>query len=185
MNENFLYGEFIDTKVCDEIISFFEKNKNLQIRNDITNHSQDSFHKKSSQISFSKKDFFNIFPNYSIGLEKVLKEYQKKYLYSSYGQNFYDIKEIIKVQKYEPNEGFYSWHYENTGYTEFKNRHLVFMTFLNSVKDGGAEFLYQNKIIEAKKGYTIIWPSQWTHTHRGQISKNKKKYVVTGWYNYD
>ena len=58
------------------------------------------------------------------------------------------------------------------------------MTYLNSVEDGGTEFKYQNLITPAKKGLTLIWPAQWTHTHRGQISGTKEKYIVTGWFNF-
>jgi hypothetical protein len=57
------------------------------------------------------------------------------------------------------------------------------MTFLNDMTDeGGTEFLYQDLKVEPKKGLTLIWPSYWTHTHRGVISKTQEKYIVTGWY---
>ena len=56
--------------------------------------------------------------------------------------------------------------------------------YLNDVEDGGTEFEYQKITSPAKKGLTIIWPSDWTHTHRGQISQTHKKKVITGWLNY-
>ena len=59
------------------------------------------------------------------------------------------------------------------------------MTYLNNVKDGGTMFKYQNLTIPAKKGLTLIWPSDWTHTHKGQISNTKEKYIITGWYSYE
>ena len=48
-----------------------------------------------------------------------------------------------------------------------------------------AKFLYQNKLINAKKGLTLIWPAYWTHTHKGQISNKNEKYIATGWYSDD
>ena len=63
-------------------------------------------------------------------------------------------------------------------------RHLVFMTYLNTVDDGGTHFYYQKLKTKAKKGLTLIWSSAWTHTHRGIISKTKEKYILTGWYNF-
>jgi hypothetical protein len=54
------------------------------------------------------------------------------------------------------------------------------MTYLNDVKDGGTFFKYQNFKAPAKKGLTLIWPSDWTHTHKGEISKTKEKFIVTG-----
>ena len=62
---------------------------------------------------------------------------------------------------------------------------MVFMTYLNDVTDGGGtEFYYQNKITEARKGKTLIWPADWTHTHRGVVSPTQDKYIITGWLNY-
>ena len=59
------------------------------------------------------------------------------------------------------------------------------MTFLNDVPDGGTEFMYQNITVPAKKGLTLIWPASYTHVHRGQISKNFEKYIITGWFSYE
>ena len=39
--------------------------------------------------------------------------------------------------------------------------------------------------VEAKKGLTLIWPATWTHTHRGIVSNDKEKYIVTGWYSFE
>ena len=56
------------------------------------------------------------------------------------------------------------------------------MTYLNDVEDGGTEFYYQKLKTKAKKGLTLIWPTDFTHTHRGIVSKTKEKYIVTGWF---
>ena len=58
------------------------------------------------------------------------------------------------------------------------------MTYLNDVDDGGTEFMHQNIITPAVKGLTLIWPADWTHAHRGVISKTKEKYIITGWFSY-
>ena len=55
------------------------------------------------------------------------------------------------------------------------------MTYLNNVEDGGTIFKYQNIKTKAKKGLTLIWPSDFTHTHKGEISNKKHKYILTGW----
>ena len=64
-------------------------------------------------------------------------------------------------------------------------RHLVFMTYLNDVPDGGTEWYYQDLKLPAEKGLTILWPADWTHTHRGIISMSTTKYIITGWYSYN
>jgi hypothetical protein len=58
------------------------------------------------------------------------------------------------------------------------------MTYLNDVPEGGTEFMYQKLTSPAKKGLTLIWPSDWTHAHRGQICNTHTKYIITGWFNY-
>lgn len=62
---------------------------------------------------------------------------------------------------------------------------MVFMTYLNNVKDGGTEFLNQKLKTKAEKGLTLLWPSDWTHTHRGIITESQDKYILTGWLNYE
>ena len=65
-------------------------------------------------------------------------------------------------------------------------RHLVFQTYLNTVEDGGeTEFIYQQYKCKAVKGKTLIWPADWTHSHRGIISPTEDKYIITGWYTFD
>ena len=59
------------------------------------------------------------------------------------------------------------------------------MTYLNDVEDGGGtEFKYQGLRHNAKKGKTLIWPSDFTHTHRGQKSPTQEKYIATSWFNH-
>ena len=93
------------------------------------------------------------------------------------------INSDFNIQHYNVNEGFNYYHFERSDIFACL-RNLVFMTYLNDVEDGGTQFKYQNLITPAKKGLTIIWPTDFTHTHRGVISQTKEKYIVTGWYSY-
>ena len=59
------------------------------------------------------------------------------------------------------------------------------MMYLNDVTDNGeTEFLHQNLKIIPEKGKLVIWPSDWTHTHRGITSTTQEKYIITGWFNF-
>jgi hypothetical protein len=115
-------------------------------------------------------------------LDLCTREYEYKYHQASHMVN-YGITELINLQTYKPGGGFKKWHCERAGISQ-QTRCLAFMTYLNDVVDGGTEFMYQKIISPAKKGLTMIWPSDWTHTHRGQISQTAKKYIITGWLNY-
>jgi hypothetical protein len=56
------------------------------------------------------------------------------------------------------------------------------MVYLNTLTDRGeTEFFYQNHFEEPKEGKLVIWPSDWTHLHRGVPSLTQTKYILTGW----
>ena len=59
------------------------------------------------------------------------------------------------------------------------------MLYLNNVANGGTEFKYQKITTEAIKGNLVIWPAEFTHLHKGVISKTKEKYIATGWFQMD
>ena len=95
------------------------------------------------------------------------------------------LTETYNIQHYKKGEGFKADHCERDGQLS-KNikRCLVFMTYLNDVDDGGTIFKYQNRTIKAQKGKTLIWPADWTHTHRSQVSETQEKTIITGWVSY-
>jgi prolyl 4-hydroxylase len=187
--KSFIGGWFIEEKICDDLINLFEKNidkttKGKTVHND-GKHTVDLKYKSSLDISvnmFDKKDQI-YFDEYGFALSECLKKYVDKYNYVNQLSKF-SILESPNIQKYKPNEGFFAWHFERNG-KPTSSRALVFMTYLNNVEDGGTEFLYQDIITEAKKGLTLFFPVDWTHTHKGQISKTKDKYIITGFFNYE
>tara|TARA_Y100000004_G_scaffold186154_1_gene237300 strand:+ start:939 stop:1505 length:567 start_codon:yes stop_codon:yes gene_type:complete len=95
------------------------------------------------------------------------------------------IAEAVNIQKYEIGGGFKRWHTERGPQDpKASKRVLVFMTYLNDAKDSGTEFKYQNATFQCIKGDTLLWPADFTHVHRGQITK-EVKYIITGWITYD
>ena len=89
-----------------------------------------------------------------------------------------------QIQRYKPGGGYKIWHFER-GNPGTITRYLVYMTYLNTVTDyGGTAFKYQNLEVQAEKGLTLIWPAEWTHTHKGIVSPTQEKYILTGWFNY-
>ena len=90
---------------------------------------------------------------------------------------------INNIQYYPPNGGYKVWHCER-GSLDTSKRFLAYMTYLNDVTEGGeTEFYWQNVSFKPKKGLSLIWPADFTHTHRGIVSKTQEKYITTGWYN--
>lgn len=189
---NFIMGFQIDEpKLCDDLIKYFENTK--EESNRVSPHIMDKSVVECTNcflLSFQNKEIYiNKF------IDPAINAYLEKYTYSNVKK--FEIMEMIKMQHYSPNQGYYAWHSErNYNGQAWKNvddetaapielcRHLVFMTYLNDVEDGGeTEFLYQDIKIKPKKGLTLIWPADWTHTHRGIVSPTQDKYIVTGWIN--
>ena len=114
-----------------------------------------------------------------------MNNYKDKYIYSNLHQHTYVLNESFNIQKYQKNGGFKKFHYERNGNPIFSNRHLVFMTYLNNIKDKGeTEWYYQKLKVKPETGLTLIWPVDWMFTHRGIPSEKEIKYIVPGWYSY-
>jgi len=180
--DSLIGGWFIPEKICDDILKFFKKNKQLHFKGH-TGKGVNEDIKKSTDISISSTD--SVFYTYINYLNKCLREYENKYEEVKGFYRYSTRKEPVNIQWYKPGEGFYNWHCERLGAPENVSRTLVFMTYLNTVENAGTEFKYQKLKTEALKGLTLIWPSDFTHTHRGIVSKDKDKFIVTSWFNYD
>ena len=120
----------------------------------------------------------NLVARYWEAINKCLIEYQTKYPNSNVGQL---TSYGWKVHKVMSGEGYHLFHSEKDANRPL--RHLAWMTYLHSPTDGGeTEFLYQNLRVEPKVGTTLIWPAQWTHTHRGNPPLDGFKMYTTGWF---
>ena len=175
----------INKKVCSDLIEYFNISKKFQKPGLIGDSKVDTKIKDSMDLLCFNTNIDIRVTNYLTELSICVNKYKKKYIYSDKNQFNWGIIESPIIQKYEPNGGFKTWHFERDGLKKFLSRHLVFMTYLNTVKDGGGtEFYYQNKKFKAKQGLTLIWPADWTFTHKGIISKKYEKYIITGWLSY-
>ena len=148
-------------------------------------------------VDTGKKD------SYDLGVVTIPDELQIKYGIPDYYQELkrcvdsyisehpilenlgpYRIAETPIIQHYKPGGGFKFKHFERTGIST-TTRMLTWMTYLNTVTDGGGTiFTYQNTTVNAEKGKLLIWPSDFTHTHVGEVSPSQDKYIITGWLNF-
>jgi len=184
--KDFIGGWYIPEKICDDILKYFEDNKHLIEPGLVGTPDNKILNKKvkeSLDLVIHYDNFKEPFLQYRICLSKIIKLYQKKYI-ELQQHYFYNVTNGYNIQYYKPKAGFKQWHSERSR-PENSKRLLVFMTYLNDVKDGGTEFKYQNITSPAKKGLTLLWPVDWTHTHRGQISKTNEKYIITGWLSFE
>jgi prolyl 4-hydroxylase len=170
----------ISEEICEKLIDFH------------TNGDQREGMVGANVVNKKRKDSIDVtltgplWAEYIIELQTALDQYMEEYPYSAFYGEF-TVRENINIQRYEPvTGGFKLWHCERpSAIQEFGKRHLVFMTYLNDVEEGGeTEFAHQNLKIKPEKGKTLIWPTDWMFTHRGLPAPNEVKYVATGWYSF-
>ena len=181
---NFIHESSVAPELCDALIALHKK----QVENNIAvpglsgrfrkvNHET----KKSLDTPITE----DLYPKVSETLITLANEYKDKFpwcdRYAGWG-----VLAIPNIQYYAPNDGYYAWHTERTGpYPRIQNRHLVYMIYLNDVTDGGGtEFYHQDLIVQPVKGKSLIWPADWTYTHRGIPSPTQDKYILTGWFEF-
>jgi len=183
--ESFIGGWYIPKETCNKIIEFHKTHPKLHtegnVYTDVNTLGVNTSVKESIDICLSGKDSFLF--EYNHYLYECLKLYEKKYETNIYLDKFISQGDSYNIQYYKPKGGFKKWHCERAGSAVAK-RMLVFMTYLNDVPDGGTEFKFQKINTKAKKGLTLIWPSDFTHLHKGQISNKHEKYIITGWFSF-
>lgn len=173
------YQHISNPSLCDSIIDFHKNSTNKtegQVLGGVDKRIKDS-------IDVALEG--NLLSLYLQELQVVCDSYSEKFIFCNH-YSPWRVIDAVNIQHYKPSGGFKVWHCERTN-PEFlcATRHLVFMTYLNDVNDGGeTEWFYQKVKVKPKKGLTVIWPCDWTHTHRGLVSETQDKYIVTGWFNY-
>lgn len=177
------YYHIEDDSLCDGIISYFEETPDKgpgEVGNDsIINTSQ----KDSTDTVFEGP----LLEEYKAQLFKCIDQYKETYKYCNLNMRPWSVWPHINIQRYNPGQYYKLLHCErNCGYGYIARRHLVFMTYLNDVTDGGETlFYYQGVKVKPRKGLTLIWPADWTHTHCGVVSPTQTKYIVTGWISFE
>lgn len=183
--DSLIGGWFINDKICDNLISLYQQNKDktgdgVILYNGTAKVEKDI--KESRDLSIQSNYFEYPINEYRESLQKCLDKYIKRYKYVN-GYPRFNVEEFYSIQYYPPKGGYKKFHFENAA-KETSKRVLVFMTYLNNLENAGTEFFYQKLKTPCKKGLTLIWPAAFTHTHKGIINKNNEKYIVTGWFSY-
>ena len=177
-----IYDGALSSNQCEEIIDYINSSDLVIGRC------------AGGEVIQSQKDCFemgmdvtdnNIVNKYIINsLTKYTPIYRKEYPEVD-TQYPWDICGGYNLQRYNPGQGYFSAHCENDC-LETSNRMLVWMFYLNTVKDGGGtRFQNYDRITNAVEGRLVIWPASWTHVHHGIVSKTESKYIATGWYAFN
>ncbi|MEE8379485.1 MAG: 2OG-Fe(II) oxygenase [Gammaproteobacteria bacterium] len=186
-------GEYqVDPKLCDDLIALHKAGakQGLVVRGKLGTN-------EGMVVDKKKKDSYDLglvtvpdalaeqyhLPEFYGALKESVDQYVEKFpIIKQLGM--YNIAESPIIQRYKRGGGYRWPHCERTGLDSI-TRMLVWMMYLNDVTDGGGtRFVYQRETIEARKGRLLIWPSDFTHTHHGVVSKTQEKFIITGWLNF-
>ena len=177
----------IPDDICDGLMNFYDESPNKSAGNVNTEgHDLDkNTLKKSTDVTVRQNEQSDPrIEAYTNILQDLMQDYMNMFPSIGPGGWMLGITEEFNIQRYKPGEGFFEWHYERNPHPPNNNRVLVFMTYLNDAENAGTHFMYQNITTECKKGLTVLWPADWTYTHKSQISEKEEKTIITGWISY-
>jgi len=180
-----VFDDVIDPDFCGYAINIFESVNNADAYVDRQSaEGVSKLHKEDLSLTleqFVNSTHFNSI--YYPVLDTIWKECYPKYVEKYSALEMANISNIfnMKIQKTEVGGGYHIWHYE-TSDVKCTDRVLNFMIYLNDIDEGGeTEFLYQSRRVKPKTGRVVIFPTNFTHTHRGNPPLEDAKYVITGW----
>lgn len=174
----FIRAYYMDPKVCDGIMSVIQ-------------HDPDTFDGLRENYQGYRNRFLEWMPEevkrpYYNSLWNIMEQYKQEFEHCYLQLGMWTLRHGVRVQHYPPGYHYSGYHCENEGRPDTNIMHLVFMTYLNDVdQGGGTEFLYQGLQTRPEKGLTLVWPAEWTHTHRGIVAPAEDKYITTGWFVFD
>lgn len=186
-----IYDNVLTLDECNQVIAYYEhlKKINSPFLYDRQRLKDAPPHKKDDETYFlMEKDEIFIDKSMSI-INPFVDKFSK--CYDDYVNRYSIIKESSKhgvagmrFQKTSPGQGYHQWHFETTSHGS-SPRFITFMLYLNDIEEGGeTEFLYLHRRVKPKAGTVLIWPSGYTHTHRGNPPLTGDKYIITGWLSY-
>ena len=182
----FIDGYYIDPRVCDNLISYFKSSDKKYVgKLGVGKVMKDK--KDSTDLQITPPEFDTVLPimDYCGQLKKVLVPWLLKYPQPAHNFGPWSLLTPFNIQHYKPGGGYFIEHCERDGYSH-TFRVLAFMTYLNDVTDGGETYWPNQDVkIKPEKGLTAFWPTDYTHTHQGIVSKTQDKYITTGWYSFD
>jgi len=175
-----IYENYFDGTFIDSVISHYNKINQFPINQD----TNPKHWKDDEQLYYFDPAIIQTLDPYFVN---YFLDVMWNKIYPSYAEKFSIINERpvgidqIKCKKIRPGGGFHQWHYESLGADS--RRRLVVQLYLNDIEEGGeTEFLYQKKRISARRNKLLIWPADWTHTHRGNPPLGEQdKYILTTW----
>lgn len=181
-----IYERSVSREDCDRIISDVERFFETSPKGSVTAGAAQAPFLEFTRLDYSVNASAHLPEAAGIvdeALHECIQKYAAKYFVTR--QLKASTKEV-KLQKTPPRGGYHFWHCENFN-KETANRVLAWMIYLNDIPEGEGEteFIWQKRRVQPEAGKCLLWPGQFTHTHRGNPVYSTAKYIATGWYTLD
>ena len=144
---DFIWGDYIEESVVKGLYHFWHHQNILARHEGMVYEGGDKYvdkdYKDSLDLHVPVSLHLPEIHNYLMSLQKVLNKYLERFPFAELSR--FEIVEPLSLQHYPKGGGFKEWHTERANSSPGNvYRHLVFMTYLNDVPDGGTEWFHQD-----------------------------------------
>jgi hypothetical protein len=113
-------------------------------------------------------------------LQLIITEYIKAFPSMQYTNTVFEC-ESWRFKHFPPGYHFSNWHSEHSYIYPYR---VACVILYLSDHNCGTEFFSNKEVIQSKMGRAVIFPTFWTHTHRGQLCpENKDRYIMSAYFN--
>ena len=166
---SFVYkkDDFLSKGECVELINTLKKEVKVQ---------------EDSTLGYESIDIEStpVFESLAKKLLPPLKRYGEIFPESYYTTEPWGLTQM-RFKTFRPGKSFANWHSEHG--VEYPLRVLNIMIYLSD-HNCGTQF-YNGEVIKSVAGRLVIFPSYFTHAHKGQpCPDNKTRYLLTGYVNF-
>lgn len=165
MNNILIIDNFLTSEECDFFIEMIEKNKSVK--------------KETEPLNYL---YCDVEKSYTTEIEsKIILQYKNKYPQINLTPSFWKINHFFRIKKFEENKFFDNWHCEHDYSHPY--RIACIMIYLSD-HYCGTEF-FNKEVVLSKKGRLLVFPTFWTHIHKGQpCPESKKRYLMSNYIEY-
>ena len=182
------YDQVLPEKICADIISLFDSNKNYQSRvnnNKRPNFTEMNFTANLDKLDASAGQFHSALLD---SFRKVKVEYFQTVISKAFdGTSFVPDRhgwEQFRIKKYNKSGDQFKEHVD-IGDTSSSKRYLAFLLYLNDNFSGGeTEFTTCGLTIQPKTGTVVVFPPTWNFPHQGNKVTSGEKYILSTYLNY-
>jgi hypothetical protein len=111
-------------------------------------------------------------------LRTVVKEYSQAFPAIGYVGNLCVLSNC-RFKHFPPGYSYSAWHQEHV--YNFPHRIGCIIVYLSD-HNCGTEFLSTKEVVHSRTGRAMMFPTFWTHTHRGQVCPDNRNRYILGAY---